>query len=204
MSFSARWLSILIAIAMSGLYLSSATHAQAQNLVVNGDFETGIPPWTYTGFNDPFGANGAFNPGFGRNGGGAVLYVQRATPGQIAQSISTVAGTTYTVSFWIAASAGSTITPSLGATSAPTITVAVTNTWTQHTVDIVAPTNGAALSFSVLTNGTSTYERIDDVSVVAVPPPTPVPTLSEWAMILFATVLAGGAVLMIQRRRQAV
>lgn len=34
--------------------------------------------------------------------------------------------------------------------------------------------------------------------------PTPVPTLSEWAMILFGTILAGGAALYIQRRRQHV
>ena len=32
-------------------------------------------------------------------------------------------------------------------------------------------------------------------------PPAPVPTLSEWAMILFGTILAGGAALYIQRRR---
>lgn len=32
----------------------------------------------------------------------------------------------------------------------------------------------------------------------------PVPTLSEWAMILFGAVLAGGAALLIQRRRQIV
>ncbi len=31
--------------------------------------------------------------------------------------------------------------------------------------------------------------------------PAPVPTLTEWAMILFGLTLAGGAVLMIQRRR---
>lgn len=31
--------------------------------------------------------------------------------------------------------------------------------------------------------------------------PAPVPTLSEWAMILFAAVLAGGAALLIHRRR---
>lgn len=32
-------------------------------------------------------------------------------------------------------------------------------------------------------------------------PPPPVPTLTEWAMILFGVLLAGGAMLMIQRRR---
>ena len=33
-------------------------------------------------------------------------------------------------------------------------------------------------------------------------PPTPVPTLNEWAMILFATLMAGGAAVYLQRRRQ--
>lgn len=34
-------------------------------------------------------------------------------------------------------------------------------------------------------------------------PPTPIPTLSEWAMILLGVALAGGAALTIQRRRAA-
>lgn len=33
--------------------------------------------------------------------------------------------------------------------------------------------------------------------------PTPVPTMSEWAMILLGATLAGGAVLFLQRRRMA-
>ena len=37
----------------------------------------------------------------------------------------------------------------------------------------------------------------------AAPAPAPVPTLSEWAMILFGLALAGGAVVMVQRRRLA-
>lgn len=36
-----------------------------------------------------------------------------------------------------------------------------------------------------------------------VAPPAPVPTLSEWAMILLTALLAGGAALTIHRRRQA-
>ena len=35
-----------------------------------------------------------------------------------------------------------------------------------------------------------------------VAPPTPVPTLSEWAMILLGVMLAGGAALTLRRRRQ--
>lgn len=41
------------------------------------------------------------------------------------------------------------------------------------------------------------------ITVSAAPAVAPVPTLSEWAMILFALMLAGGAALMIQRRRLA-
>lgn len=42
------------------------------------------------------------------------------------------------------------------------------------------------------------------VYAVSPPAPAPVPTLTEWAMILFGLVLAGGAVMAIHRREQAV
>lgn len=43
----------------------------------------------------------------------------------------------------------------------------------------------------------------DNVLAVATPTgPQPVPTLSEWAMILFGLGLAGGAAVLVQRRRQ--
>lgn len=42
----------------------------------------------------------------------------------------------------------------------------------------------------------------DNVSVLAAAAPTPVPTLSEWAMILFGAILAGAAALFVQGRRQ--
>lgn len=45
--------------------------------------------------------------------------------------------------------------------------------------------------------------NIRAVVAVVAPPPAPVPTLSEWAMILFGSVLAGGAALYLQRRRFA-
>jgi len=34
--------------------------------------------------------------------------------------------------------------------------------------------------------------------------PAPVPTLTEWAMILLGALLAGGAVLQLERRRRAI
>ena len=42
-----------------------------------------------------------------------------------------------------------------------------------------------------------------NVQAVVVAPPAAVPTLSEWAMILFGLILAGGAALYIQRRQKA-
>ncbi|MBX3477443.1 MAG: IPTL-CTERM sorting domain-containing protein [Brevundimonas sp.] len=41
------------------------------------------------------------------------------------------------------------------------------------------------------------------ITYVAAPTPAVVPTLTEWAMILFALLLAGGAALHLQRRRNA-
>lgn len=41
------------------------------------------------------------------------------------------------------------------------------------------------------------------VTISLTPPPAPVPTLSEWAMILFGTLLAGCAMLYLQRRQIA-
>jgi hypothetical protein len=38
--------------------------------------------------------------------------------------------------------------------------------------------------------------------LTAAPPPAPVPTLSEWAMIVLALMLSGGATIYLQRRRQ--
>lgn len=49
--------------------------------------------------------------------------------------------------------------------------------------------------------------NIDGPAAVVAGPavgPATVPTMSEWAMILFGTMLAGGAALFIQRRRQIV
>lgn len=47
----------------------------------------------------------------------------------------------------------------------------------------------------------STYDYDIAFQVVQVPQPVAVPTLSEWAMILFGTILVGGAVLYIRRRQ---
>lgn len=55
----------------------------------------------------------------------------------------------------------------------------------------------------VTTSALGSQTNFDNVSVTRTAP-APVPTMTEWAMILFGTVLAGGAALYVQRRRQPV
>lgn len=52
-------------------------------------------------------------------------------------------------------------------------------------------------------NGMTTQERSEVVNFDLTTPPEPVPTLSEWAMILLGLMLAGGAALHLQRRLTA-
>jgi hypothetical protein len=42
---------------------------------------------------------------------------------------------------------------------------------------------------------------IDSATVNIIPPSTPIPTLSEWGMIIMSLLLAGSAVWMIRRRQ---
>lgn len=67
----------------------------------------------------------------------------------------------------------------------------------QVTIQIELDPSGTVLYAATQRSGSGLY-------AVQLPPPgpVPVPTLSEWAMILFGTLLAGGAALYLQRRRQ--
>jgi hypothetical protein len=73
------------------------------------------------------------------------------------------------------------------------------------TITLDAANRSKLVSSVSITN--STAKPAAKVSIFAVsgstPPVAPVPTLSEWALILFGLVLAGGAALYIQRQRLA-
>jgi len=71
---------------------------------------------------------------------------------------------------------------------------------------VAAATNGSAPYAVVATSGgavqiTTNTTNPSFTAALGSLGPTPVPTMTEWAMILFGTILAGGAALMIQRRR---
>lgn len=71
-------------------------------------------------------------------------------------------------------------------------------------INATAPARGAGVADVIVTtpNGVSANTAADDFTYAV--PPAPVPTLSEWAMMLFGSILAGGAAMYIQRRRQFV
>ena len=73
----------------------------------------------------------------------------------------------------------------VNAAKGSSITFGLTNTTIEANADNIFAGSNAASSRLVLNTSQ----------------PAPVPTLSEWAMILFGTILAGGAALYIQRRR---
>jgi len=196
-----------------------APSAFAQDVVVNGGFETqplaSLASWTSTGW---IGANGPARTGTGTAGTGCVgagcLTV--GSSGQMYQDVVTTPGTTYTLTFWYVTSHPldspfelqallSNGVPTNGGAGTCTgncvfQTQTAPGTYTQVTQTYVASSASTRITFLGRNDPQGVY--IDDVSLV--PAPAPVPTLSEWAMILFGLMLAGGAVLYIQRRQMTV
>lgn len=77
--------------------------------------------------------------------------------------------------------------------------------------------NDLLMNFGNVANGTLTALTLEGASAIdcgshrlllpgygVAPPPAPIPTLSEWAMILLAGLLAAGAAFTLRRRRQTV
>lgn len=93
-----------------------------------------------------------------------------------------------------------------GALVASNAPVLVQNGWVQGTTTYtVSPAQaGQVLRIRlVTTSATGSQTNFDNVSVTRTAP-APVPTMTEWAMIFFTTILAGGAALYIQRRNRLI
>lgn len=85
--------------------------------------------------------------------------------------------------------------------STPSVINYIANTIHSHQMFFggnVTVTGGDYVINSEATNGAGS-----SLTTAAAAPPATVPTLSEWAMILFGVILAGGAALYVQRRRFA-
>ncbi|WP_282950020.1 MULTISPECIES: choice-of-anchor C family protein [unclassified Sphingopyxis] len=179
--------------------------------VVNGDFETGPNPGSFTTVNAG-GTIGAWTVLSGSvdyigsywqpQGGSRSVDLNGNSQGAIEQAIATVIGQAYEVTFWLAGN------PDSGP-QVKTVKVAAANAngmftfdtfgvsraamgWQKYTFNFTANSASTLLSFASQDAG-AYGAALDTVSISAVPEP------ATWAMMLFGFVLVGGAM----RRRTA-
>lgn len=193
------------------IVVSGAGAASAQ--VVNGGFETGMASWTVSGWvssvtprTGSFAADTAC---------ASATCMNVAGGGSISQTVATTPGASYTLSFWYRTTNGGD-TPvelqALWSNGAPANggagtctgscvfgTTTATATYVQVTRTVVA--TGPTMQITFLGRNDPAAMLIDDVSLTFLAPPASVPTLTEWAMILFGLVLAGFAALTVMRRQ---
>lgn len=181
----------------STLVLCAAGAASAQEVVVNGGFETGVLA--------PFTGGAGYTV---TTGGGIVRSGTYALAGfnntigaaDLTQPLATDPGRSYTITIWAKSTfPGSTVILGLGA--ARSSALALNTAYSQHTFTVAAVSTSDALHVIPQTSSGTGNIHIDDVSVVAGAAPVAVPTLSEWALILLGLTLAMAAGLQLKRRR---
>jgi hypothetical protein len=171
------------------LFVTAALSTPSRaDVVINGGFETGnFTGWTgglpndivFSGIpNSAYVHTGNFGVGFGSSG------LPLST---LSQTLTTVASTTYDVSFWLNSSG---LTPNevslaWGGTTIFDQTNISANGWKQYSFIETASSNSTLLAFGLRQD--EGYSGLDDVSVAAVPEP------STWAMMLLGFVAIGFA-----------
>jgi hypothetical protein len=175
---------------------SLPTNAQAANLVQNPGFETGdFTDWTNVGNQGVFS-----NALFSQSGTFGVSFGQVGNDGTISQTLSTIAGTTYSISFWLNMKTGINNTPndvnvSFGGTQVFSETNIPATGWTEFFAEGEASSNSTLLSFGLRQD--FGFSGLDDISVTA--PVASIPEPSTWAMMILGFFGIG---FMAYRRKQ--
>jgi len=167
----------LLAVAALAFCISvAAPMTYAQNLLTNGSFETGdFTGWT-TGGNFEFTqvVSGAFDEYTGAQDG--TFYTTMGpvgSDGTLSQTLTTVAGAQYSISFWFASVGDNPSDFSVLWDGTPLLSLTNPNTganWTQYTFDATG-TGSDTLTFSFRDD--PAYMALDNVSVQeTVPEPT--------------------------------
>ena len=215
--------------------LAFAAPASAQNLLVNGGFDADdVPDGGFKIYNagDTIGGGGWTVLGNGGNSGlnlsttyaePGVLFAAQSGPvsadltaagntgfaNGLSQTFATVAGRSYSLSFWVGNADGngnytlpSSITASVGGVSLGTFTNAAitpgTTNWVQFTQRFVATGASTELVFGNATPGGDNFAGLDTVSVTNVPEP------ATWAMMIGGIGAAGGSLRTRARRKAAI
>lgn len=161
----------------------------ADNLVANGSFETGsFDGWTQSGST---AFNGVYCPGDGASPDGIcrAYFGPLGTTGGIEQSLATMAGGQYLVTFRLSGDGAdpSSVQVNFGAQSLLTQTNPVTTGFQLYSFVASASSASTVLSFQFRDD--TSFMELDSVSVTAVPEPATVAMLS-----------LGVAVLLMRRR----
>lgn len=224
-----KMLSLWSAIMAGCLILLSAGTASAQNYILNPGFEdpavgpggvtlNTIPDWSGA----PVGCCGygvsyqiaalptPYGDQWGYTNGGTAAIAQQTAKTVVAQEAYTASAAfgqrtdnpanSPTLELW----AGGTVVDGdvIGGTLVASQAVATTaGVFTMGTVTWVAPVGSPLIGQPLtvrLSNVGGAQTNYDNVSLLAV---NTVPTLSEWGMILFGLILAGGSAWLVQRRQ---
>ncbi|PSB21285.1 PTPA-CTERM sorting domain-containing protein [Phormidesmis priestleyi ULC007] len=167
----------VIAAGATCLSLGAMNPAQALNLVSNGGFETGdFSGWTqsgntgFTGVDSASANSGNFGAFFGPIG----------TPGFLSQTLATVAGQTYNLSYFLKSDGGkpNSFAVSAGSEVLSTFTnlaFPFTSSPAENTFSFIAQAPSTVLKFAFQQD--PAYLRLDDVSVTSTSTAIPTPAL---------------------------
>ena len=183
--------------------------ASAQNLLTNGNFETGnLTGWTFSG-----GVNVQALMGVSNSDAAVFTALSAATEGDISQTVATYTTGSYTLSFDLKGfeapvsgfgTPGAPIKTSefialVGATQELDLVNSVNFGFNHYTFAFSAPTTSTKIEFKGWWNG-GVY-RLDNVSLTYTAPPAPVSTPEPGSVALLAGMVSMGGVMARRRRK---
>ena len=153
-----------LAAALAFAAVSGTATAAPINLLSNGGFETG----TFSGWTQGGNVGSTYvgnNPNAPHSGSFAAELGPVATSGTLSQTVATTAGASYSISFWLENTAGSTpnaFSATWDSSTLLSVTNFVSRDWTLNTFTVTG-TGSDTLRFTFYDN--PSYLGLDDVSV---------------------------------------